>query len=119
MSPNLKSLSVLLGSISVSFEKWLPYSSGCLASYAKQKLPPNEFIFHEPLYKTLDAHEVKIRLEGIDILALTTYIWNEAINLEYSNLFKMLNPNGFVIWGGLRYQRMSLPSKTIFPLDLA
>ena len=42
-----------------------------------------------------------------DILALSNYAWCNRISREISKIFKQLNPNGIVVWGG--------PN---FPLDI-
>ncbi len=91
---------VLTGSISVAFDTWLPYAAGTLISYAKKHFTDNEVVFFSPLYKALTREELISRLENVDILALTCYVWNEEINSEYSQIFKKINPKGLVIWGG-------------------
>jgi hypothetical protein len=91
---------VLLGSISVSFENWLPYASGCIISYCKNKLPPGLFQFLEPLYSVDNLANLEQTLQKIDVLGLSHYVWNEHINSEITKIFKEINPNGIVIWGG-------------------
>ncbi len=98
--PTARPIRVLTGSISVAFDTWLPYASGTLVSYAKSKIDPEKIQFLEPLYKTLPRAQLLERLSHTDVLALTCYVWNESINESYTKLFKSLNPEGIVIWGG-------------------
>lgn len=89
---------VLCGSISVSYDLWLPYSSGCLISYVKDKV--NNINWFEPLYKWLPDNELDERLKEVDLLCLTCYIWNHEYNLDIMSRFKKLNPKGITILGG-------------------
>ncbi len=106
--PTARPIRVLTGSISVAFDTWLPYAAGTLVSYAKSKIDTGKVDFLEPLYKTLPRDQLSNRLANADVLALTCYVWNESINESYSKLFKSLNPNGVVIWGGPNIPKTSV-----------
>lgn len=93
-------MNILLGSISITYDLWLPYSSGCLISYAKYAGITDEVQFAEPLYKWLSDTELEHRLTGIDILGLTCYTWNQEYNYHIAQLYKRINTAGIVIFGG-------------------
>jgi radical SAM superfamily enzyme YgiQ (UPF0313 family) len=93
-------MKILLGSISINYDLWLPYSSGCLISYAKYDGIADEVQFAEPLYKWLPDIDLEYRLAGIDILGLTCYTWNQEYNYHIAKLYKLINTNGIVIFGG-------------------
>lgn len=97
---NQNKTNVLLGSLGVSFEKWLPYATGCLISSCLQNQQLQSHNFLPPLYKNLGAGGFRKQLQGMDILGLTCYVWNQNLNEYLSRLFKQENPNGIVIWGG-------------------
>jgi radical SAM superfamily enzyme YgiQ (UPF0313 family) len=91
---------VLLGSISITYDLWLPYSVGCLMSYAIADKDLSNVQFAEPLYKWLPDDEIKVKLQQIDLLGLTCYTWNHEYNYHIASVFKEINPNGIVIFGG-------------------
>lgn len=93
-------MKVLLGSISITYDLWLPYSSGCLISYAIHHGELNGIEFEEPLYKWLPDYELVNRLRDIDILGLTCYTWNQEYNYHIAKLYKTVNNTGVVIFGG-------------------
>lgn len=91
---------ILCGSISVSYDLWLPYSSGCLISHALHHCDTSHIDFPEPLYKWLPDDELRKRLQGIDVLCLTCYVWNHEYNLHIAGIFKKMNQSGVTILGG-------------------
>lgn len=91
---------ILCGSISVSYDLWLPYSSGCLISHALHHCDTSRIDFPEPLYKWLPDDELRQRLSRVDILCLTCYVWNHEYNLHIAGIFKQINPDGVAILGG-------------------
>lgn len=93
-------MKILLGSISITYDLWLPYSSGCLISYAKYDGIANSVEFEEPLYKWLSDSHLENRLQNIDLLGLTCYTWNQEYNYHIAKIYKRLNPHGIVIFGG-------------------
>ena len=93
-------MKILLGSISISYDLWLPYSSGCLISYAKHHVACQDILFDEPLYKWLPDDQLLAKLQGVDILGLTCYTWNQDYNYHIASVFKSHNPTGIVIFGG-------------------
>lgn len=91
---------VLLGSLGVSYEKWLPYATGCLISHCQRSVQLGDHRFESPLYKTLSKQDLHQRLSGVDVLGLTCYVWNQSANTHISNVFRQINPGGIVVWGG-------------------
>ena len=94
---------VLLGTISNSHQDWLPYAAGSLISYA-QSFPEikNNFNFLEPEWRSdcLDHSDFLEKLSQADILGLSCYVWNQVTNDAISQVFKKINPNGIVLYGG-------------------
>lgn len=69
-------------------------------SYALHYADVSKIVFCEPLYKWLPDNELAVRLHDIDLLALTCYVWNQEYNHHIATLYKTINPNGKVIFGG-------------------
>lgn len=92
---------ILLGSISVIRDDWLPYAAGCLISYC-QRIPEinEQYHFFEPIYLAKDVEDYRSILERTDILGLTCYVWNQSYNDDLSQYFKEINPDGIVVYGG-------------------
>lgn len=94
---------IFLLTISVDFQPHIPYAVGCLISHClKDDLIKENYIFLEPEYKYNCHHSshFKEKLKKTDILGLTCYVWNQPINDQISKIFKEINPNGIVIYGG-------------------
>ena len=81
-----------------------PLNIAYVASYAKKKFNSKIDI---KLFKYIDKIEDELESHPPDILALSNYAWCNRISKEISKIFKQLNPNGIVVWGG--------PN---FPLDI-
>tara|TARA_B100001540_G_scaffold316365_1_gene346001 strand:- start:120 stop:2171 length:2052 start_codon:yes stop_codon:yes gene_type:complete len=81
-----------------------PLNIGYVASYAKAKFNSKIDI---KLFKYIEKIENELESHPPDILALSNYAWCNRISREISKIFKKLNPNGIVVWGG--------PN---FPLDI-
>lgn len=80
---------------------WLPYSVGCLISYAKKNPKINElYEFMDPLCLALEPEEYNDLLVEADILGLTCYAWNQGYNDALAEYYKSVKPNGIVIYGG-------------------
>ena len=92
----MRKINVQLCSISTIHQNWIPYASGCLISYCKSIPEINEqFEFLDPIYKV-----GQYDFEGVDILGLTCYVWNQSFNDNLAQSYKKLNPKGTVIYGG-------------------
>ena len=91
---------LLLGSISVSYDVWLPYGAGSLISYALHHADTHGVVFDEPLYKWLPDDQLADKLRGVDLLALTCYVWNQDYNDHIATVCKQINPHVKVLYGG-------------------
>ena len=94
---------VFLMTISLKSYPTVPYATGCLISYClKDEFVRNNYVFLEPEYRhnceSFDNFHEK--LASADIIGLTCYVWNQTTNDRISKLFKEINPNGVVIYGG-------------------
>ena len=94
-------MNILLGTISVIHETWLPYATGCLISYCK-KIPEidQKFNFFDPIYKYKPLEEYNDIFARSDIFGLTCYVWNQAYNDQLMEHYKSINPNGITMYGG-------------------
>ena len=80
---------------------WLPYSVGCLISYAKQQPEVNElYEFMDPLCLAWNPKRYKTELLQADILGLTCYSWNQGYNDRLAAYYKCIRPDGVTIYGG-------------------
>lgn len=92
---------VLLGSIGVSFETWLPYASGCLQAHAMKDPKVNSrYQFLSPIFRYQDGENLDEILLQTNILGLTCYVWNQTTNNLIAKRFKSLKKDGVVLYGG-------------------
>ena len=80
---------------------WLPYSSGCIWSYANQfdDIKDN-FILKDLFYARDNPIEVLNKVENPTLCGFSTYIWNERYNLKMAKMIKEKFPNCRIIFGG-------------------
>lgn len=94
---------VFLMTLSLKSFPMVPYATGCLISHCLTDPDiQREYNFLEPEYRHNcenfnDFHE---KLKKSDIIGLTCYVWNQTSNDRISKLFKKINPNGIVVYGG-------------------
>ena len=81
---------------------WLPYSIGCIQSYAKSKQDITEhFNFHPELFcRREDPAELIKRLENPTVVGFSNYAWNTSWNIQMSELIKETYPDCIVVFGG-------------------
>ena len=80
----MKTTTIQLCSISTIHQDWIPYASGCLISYCKSILEINKkFRFLEPIYN-IGQYD----FNGVDILGLTCYVWNQSSNDSLAKSYK-------------------------------
>lgn len=94
---------VFLSTISLKVMPTLPYAVACIISHClKDELISKNYEFLEPEFRfdCLEHKDFIEKLKETDILGLTCYVWNQVINDRISTLFKEINPNGIVIYGG-------------------
>ena len=94
-------MNILLGTISVIHETWLPYASGCLISYCK-KIPAinQKYRFFDPIYKYKPLEEYNELFAQTDMFGLTCYVWNQSYNDQLMKHYKTINPKGITMYGG-------------------
>lgn len=94
---------IFLSTISLKVVPTVPYPVGCIISHClKNNTIKENYTFLEPEYRhdCLQHDDFHQKLKKTDILGLTCYVWNQVINDKISSLFKTINPNGIVIYGG-------------------
>lgn len=86
---------------SFSGQNYLPYSVGCLQSYARSNLAaPDAFNFLPMLYKRMPIRDIVDRLASADIAGFSTYVWNAQISLEAARRLKQRKPDMLIVFGG-------------------
>jgi len=96
-------MNILLCTISFRSQKWIPFPVGCLISHCKKDGFINDnFTFLDPEFRSdcLEHKDFLKTLDGVDILGLTNYVWNQSYNDKISIEFKKRNPKGIVVYGG-------------------
>jgi len=80
---------------------WLPYSVGCLWSYAKQYDFVNEnFELADIVFKRENIDKLLERIGKIDLCFLSCYMWNWEYNKALAQEIKIKYPGCRVIMGG-------------------
>lgn len=99
----MKKINVGLLQINNSFsgQNYLPLSAGMLQAYAQANLKnPQKFHFLLPIFKRIPIQEATDQLANVDVLFVSTYVWNMQISLEVAKKLKENNPQVLVIFGG-------------------
>lgn len=80
----------------------IPYASGCLMS-ACQKNPEikDNYYFRDIWWKRKEIAEYAEEFQQIDLLCLTNYMWNTHYNDVLAEAYKIANPKGIVVYGGI------------------
>lgn len=80
---------------------WLPYSVGCLWSYAKQFDFVNEnFELVDIIFRRERIDNLVARLENLDVCFLSCYMWNWEYNKALAQSIKAKFPHCKIIMGG-------------------
>jgi len=80
---------------------WLPYSVGCLWSYAQQfDLVRENFELKEFFFKREDPEEILKRLEDPVVCGFSCYVWNQQYCLHIAKLIKEKFPTCHIEFGG-------------------
>lgn len=109
---------------SFGHQRYLPYSVGLLQAYAQFRLSdPEMFRFGLPLYSKMPPVEAVNYLAGSDLLCFSVYVWNFALSREIARLYKEINPDAVIVFGGpqvpeSRQGLLSLMEKNPF-IDIA
>jgi radical SAM superfamily enzyme YgiQ (UPF0313 family) len=96
---------IIVGSMQVnngfSGQYYLPYSIGLLCSYIKKHSnKSNDLKFAIPIYRREEKSNLVKKLEGVDILLVSLYVWNKNISLAVAKEVKIKNPDILVVIGG-------------------
>jgi len=80
---------------------WLPYSVGCLWSYAQQfEDITDQFELKDLIFKREDPQSVLDRLEDPKICGFSVYVWNERYCIEMAKMVKEKHPDCLIVIGG-------------------
>lgn len=80
---------------------WLPYSVGCLWSYASQyRRIVDNYELHDLIYRREDPKKLIDRVCDSDLAFFSCYMWNWEYNKHIAQLLKAHNPNCKIIFGG-------------------
>ena len=96
---------IVVGSMQVnngfSGQYYLPYSIGLLCSYLKKHAnKSNDLKFTIPIYRREEKSELVKKIEEVDILLVSLYVWNKNISLAVAKQVKRKNPDMLVVIGG-------------------
>lgn len=82
-------------------QAWLPYSIGCLWSYALTNKTVIDNFTAKKLYFSREPIETVITdLDNPKICLFSTYVWNEQYNLHLAKIIKKQFPECIIIFGG-------------------
>ena len=80
---------------------YLPYSCGLLWAFALTRpLIKENFQLDRFVYQREDLHEAAISLANNDVIAFSTYVWNNNYNYTLAKKIKEINPKALLVFGG-------------------
>lgn len=80
---------------------WLPYSVGCIWSYAYQFPDIKEsFELKDIVFRREDPIDVLNRMENPSLCGFSCYVWNEKYCLHLAELIKQRWPECVIVFGG-------------------
>jgi radical SAM superfamily enzyme YgiQ (UPF0313 family) len=80
---------------------WIPYSVGCIWSYANQfDVIKNNFELKEIIFKRETHQDIIDRIENPCVIGFSCYVWNSEYNLTLAEKVKNLWPNCIIVMGG-------------------
>ena len=85
------------------FEKnyWIPYSIGCVWSYANQFQDIADTVeCKDIIFKRDNFNDVLTKIHSPDICAFSCYQWNKNYNFELAKQIKKLYPQCIIVFGG-------------------
>ncbi len=86
---------------SFSNQNYLPYSLGCLQTYAQTNVPNiDRFEFSLPIYSRIPVKDAASTLLNSDMIFFSTYVWNIKISLEIAQKIKQSRPEVIMVFGG-------------------
>lgn len=79
---------------SFSKQSYIPFSAAVLEANARSFASnASEFEFCLPLLKRQPIFDIVKHLQGVDVLALSLYVWNEQVSLELARRVKQARPS--------------------------
>jgi tRNA A37 methylthiotransferase MiaB len=80
---------------------WLPYSVGCLWSYASQhSWVTDEFEVQDIIYKREAPGQLVDRIQDCAVVFFSCYMWNWEYNKHVAEQLKERNPSITIVFGG-------------------
>jgi radical SAM superfamily enzyme YgiQ (UPF0313 family) len=79
---------------------YLPYSVGLLEAFARSDQRIKQVTFRDTLFLRKSIPDAVNNLHGVDVLAISCYLWNWNWSLELAKQAKARYPNLFVVLGG-------------------
>jgi hypothetical protein len=80
---------------------WLPYSVGCLWSYAQQfNVVTDNFILKDIIFKRQNPELVLASMDAPSVCGFSCYVWNRKYCLHLAKLVKTKWPECIIIMGG-------------------
>ena len=80
---------------------WLPYSVGCLWSYATQHdFVKDNFELHDLIFRREDQSKLISRIKNADIVFFSCYMWNWEYNKHIAAMLKKHNSDIVIVFGG-------------------
>ena len=80
---------------------WIPYSAGCIWSYAQQfEDIRNNFSLEHIFFKRDSVSDVLSRIKNPSVIGFSCYIWNQNYCLGISKIIKERFPDCIIVFGG-------------------
>lgn len=80
---------------------WLPYSVGCLWSYANRFSWVSEnFTVEDIIFKREEPCKLVDRIHNCKVFFFSCYMWNWEYNKHVAQMIKEKNPDAFIVFGG-------------------
>ena len=99
---------------------WLPYSVGCLWSYAQQFSDiADTYELKDLIYLRSPISEVLKSLDNPTVCGFSCYVWNEQYCLELAKQIKHHWPNCVIVFGGAQVSQRTLQYKFIDSIVLS
>lgn len=93
---------------------WLPYSAGCIWSYASQyKDITDHFQLKKLFFKREPISDVLNQIEDPDVCGFSCYLWNEQYCLTLAKEIKQQWPKCVLVFGGAQVNLKMLQKKFI------
>jgi len=93
---------------------WIPYSAGCVWSYAEQfDFVKENFILADLFFSRLDPEVLLSKIHNPKVCGFSCYIWNEQYCLFIAEQIKKMWPDCWIVFGGPQVSVSTLNNKFI------